>query len=84
MLELSPASTRCTHGAAVKLFYRYVVVGRVEQSLNHYCIVAPGMGVTPSVLQVNSGLIDTHRPSLAKKYVSSFLSNCRISVFHLL
>ena len=53
MLELSPASTQCTHGATVKFFCRYVV-DRVEQSLDHRCIVALGMGMTPSVLQVNS------------------------------
>ena len=53
MLELSHASAQCTHGVAVKLFCRYVV-DRVEQSLDHHCIVALGMGVTPSVLQVNS------------------------------
>ena len=54
MLELSHASMQCTHGAAVKLFCRYIV-DRVEQSLDHRCIVALGMGMTPSVLQVNSG-----------------------------
>ena len=53
MLELSPASTQCTHVATVKLFCRYIV-DRVEQSLDHRCIVALGMGMTPSVLQVNS------------------------------
>ena len=53
MLELSPTSTQCTQGATVKLFSMYVV-DRVEQSLDHRCIVALGMGVTPSVLQVNS------------------------------
>jgi hypothetical protein len=56
MLELNPASTQCTHDAAVKLFCRYVV-DRVEQSLDHCCIVALGMGMTPSVLQVNSGFL---------------------------
>ena len=56
MLELSPTSTQCTQGATVKLFCRYIV-DRVEQSLNHRCIVALGMGVTPSVLQVNSGFL---------------------------
>jgi hypothetical protein len=56
MLELSPASTQCTFGAAVKLFCRYVV-DHVEQSLDHHCIVALGMGVTPSMLQVNSGFL---------------------------
>ena len=57
MLELSHASTQCTHGATVKLFCRYVV-DRVEQWLNHRCLVALGMGVTPSVLQVNSSFLD--------------------------
>ena len=57
MLELSPASMQCTHGAAIKLFCRYVV-DCVEQMLDHNCIVAHGMGVTPSMLQVNSGFLD--------------------------
>jgi hypothetical protein len=57
MLELSPVSTQCTHGAAVKLFCRYVV-DYVEQLLDHCCIVALGMGMTPSVLQVNARFLD--------------------------
>ena len=57
MLELSPTSMQCTHGAAVKLFCRYIV-DRVEQMLDHSCIVAPRMGVTPSMLQVNSRFLD--------------------------
>jgi hypothetical protein len=56
MLELSPASTQCTNGAVVKLFCM-CVVDRVEQSLDRHCIAALGMGVTPSVLQVNSGFL---------------------------
>jgi hypothetical protein len=58
MLELSPTSTQCAHGAAVKLFCRYVIVVCIEQSLDHRYIVALGMGVTPSVLQVNSRFLD--------------------------
>ena len=56
MLELSPVSMQCTQGAAIKLFCMYIV-DHVEQSLDHRCIVALGMGVTPSVLQVNSGFV---------------------------
>ena len=36
---------------------RYIV-DRVEQSLDRRCIVALGMGVTPSMLQVNSRFLD--------------------------
>ena len=57
MLKLSPMSTQCTHGATVKLFCRYIV-DRIEQMLDHSYIVAPRMGVTPSVLQVNFGFLD--------------------------
>ena len=57
MLELSPVSMQCTQGAAIKLFCMYIV-DHVEQSLDHRCIVALGMGVTPSVLQVNSRFLD--------------------------
>ena len=57
MLELSPASTQCTHVATVKLFCRYVV-DRIKQLLDCRCIVALGMGMTPSMLQVNSRFLD--------------------------
>jgi len=68
MLELSPASMQCTHDVAVKLFCRYVV-DRVEQSLDHRCIVTPGMGVTPSVLQVNSGFLEVETMSTSISWV---------------
>jgi hypothetical protein len=67
MLELSPASTQCTHGAAIKLF-RYVV-DCVKQSLDHRCIVALGMGMTPSVLQVNSGFLEGANMSMNISWV---------------
>ena len=69
MLELSPVSTQCAHGAAVKLFCRYVVLGHIEQSLDHRCIVAPRMGMTPSLLQVNSRFLDGATMSMSISWV---------------
>jgi hypothetical protein len=59
---------QCTHGAAVKLFCRYVV-DCVEQSLDHRYIVALGMGMTPSVLQVNSGFLEGANMSMNISWV---------------
>jgi hypothetical protein len=68
MLELSPVSTQCTHDAAVKLFCMYIV-DRVEQSLDHRYIVALGMGVTPTVLQVNSRFLGGASMSMSISWV---------------
>ena len=68
MLELSPVSMQCTHGAAIKLFCMYVI-DRVEQSFDHHCIVALGMGVTPSVLQVISEFLEGVTMSMSISWV---------------
>jgi len=54
VLELSPVSMKCTHGAAVKLFCRCCCPGGCEVALYSLLHSQPWIGHIQDELQVNS------------------------------